>query len=277
MQHRRERHAGIVRQRVAQRQRAVRRQFDDQPLRQRLDAIVVLRIALRLGWCVAADDTDDDPWASLRPGCVRSIAGDGIGSRHGTAFDRLDRRLVLAPDIAALDAQSAVGVDADEHAGAGDFGGIIGDRPFVECRERGLDLAEPRVHLVRQLHGVGVFLLQGVMLGPQRIAGRAFLFGESDGLPGQAAQPVGVAIRKVEPRPRSTSSPPGATARPRLAASRSPAGRAAPGPAASRHRRPRTGRAARCRRPPHRRRRRRTCARRSPARTAPSVSWRRMK
>ena len=37
------------------------------------------------------------------------------------------------------------------------------------------------------------------MLGPQRLAGRAFLFGESDGLPGQAAQPVGVAIRKVEP------------------------------------------------------------------------------
>ena len=114
------------------------------------------------------------------------------------AFDRLDRRLVLAPDIAALDPQSAVDVDADEHAGAGDFGGVIGDRPFVERRQRGLDLAKPRVHLVRQLHGVGVFLLQGVMLGPQRFPGRAFLFGESNGLPGQAAQPVGVAIRKVE-------------------------------------------------------------------------------
>jgi hypothetical protein len=40
----------------------------------------------------------------------------GIGSRHGTVFDRLDWR--FAPDMAALDAQSAVGVDADEHAAA---------------------------------------------------------------------------------------------------------------------------------------------------------------
>ena len=74
----------------------------------------------------------------MRPGCVRSIAGDGIGSRCGTAFDRLDRRFVFAPDVPALDTQSAVGVDADERAGTGDFGGIEGDRPLVECRQKAI-------------------------------------------------------------------------------------------------------------------------------------------
>ena len=138
VQHRRKRRAGIVRERIAQRQRAVRRQFDDQPLRQRLDAIVVLRIALRLGGCVTADDTDDDPWAALRLDSVRSIAGDGSGSRFRAAIGRRDRRFVLAPDIAALDPQSAVGVDADEHASAGDLGGVISDRPVIERRQRRL-------------------------------------------------------------------------------------------------------------------------------------------
>jgi hypothetical protein len=85
-------------------------------------------------------------------------------------------RLVLRTDVAAADRQGAFGVDADEHAGAGDVGRIIGDGPIVEDGERRLDLSEPFVHLVRQLVGAVILLLQlGVFGQPAAKTGAALL------------------------------------------------------------------------------------------------------
>ncbi len=72
-------------------------------------------------------------------------------------------------DIAALDAQSAIGIDADEDAGAGDLGGIVDHRASIEGLQRRLDLAEPLIDLVGELLGLGVFRLQPVILGAQRV------------------------------------------------------------------------------------------------------------
>src|SRR3984893_10282695 len=88
----------------------------------------------------------------------RIVRLDGSRGIAIAALQRLDRRVVLPTDIAALDPQVAVAVDADEHAGASDLGRIIDDGP-LECRERGLDLIEPLIDLLRQLVGARVLPL----------------------------------------------------------------------------------------------------------------------
>ena len=109
-----------------------------------------------------------------------------------------DRRLVLGPDIAAIDAKRAVGVDADEDAGAGDLGRIVDDRPIVEGGERRLDLAEPLVDLVRQFVGVLILRLELGVFGLQRVDRRLLLGREVGRRAVEFAQAVGMAVGKVD-------------------------------------------------------------------------------
>jgi hypothetical protein len=94
---------------------------------------------------------------------------------------------VLGTDVAALDAQIAIGIDADEDAGIGRCGRIVDRGPLVERFESGLDLAKPRVSLLRQFVVAGVGLLKLVELGAQRSAGRLLVGGERRGFSGQTA------------------------------------------------------------------------------------------
>ncbi len=148
VQHGLERDGGRVRQLVAQRQRPLRGQLGHEAVRERLQVLVVL--VLRPGDLPADGDDGALNHGRVGIGAVRS-------SRRGIGLAVLlrlaDGRLVLRPDVAAVDRQRAFGVDADEDAGAGDVGRIIGDGPIVEGGERRLDLAEAFVHLVRQLVG----------------------------------------------------------------------------------------------------------------------------
>ena len=69
----------------------------------------------------------------------------------------LDRSLVLRPHVTALDAQSALAVDADEGAGAGDLGGIVNvTAARSKACELGLDFVEPPSDLFGNLVGVGM-------------------------------------------------------------------------------------------------------------------------
>ena len=94
-----------------------------------------------------------------------------------------------------------------------------------------------------QFVGSGVLFLEAVVLGAQRVVARLLLLGELGGLAGQAAQAGGVAVRELgrdlDPFPALGAQRLGL----RLELLDRPAGRAAPGPAASRHRPARTDRA----------------------------------
>ena len=69
---------------------------------------------------------------------------------------------------AALDAQSALAVDADEGAGASDLVGIEADRAIFERGERGLEFGESPIDLFGQVVVAGVGLLEPVVFGLKR-------------------------------------------------------------------------------------------------------------
>jgi hypothetical protein len=169
VQYRREGHSRILRQGITQRQHAMRRELGDEPVGQRLETVILLRLRLRIGMAVGADADDG----------TLSHTGRLIGGWSITAitFDRLDWRLILRTDVAAFDPELTLGVNADKHAGACDLGGIEDDRSFLEGRERCLDLAEPLVDLVGQFVGVCVLLLEPLKLGLQGVTARTLLTG----------------------------------------------------------------------------------------------------
>ena len=190
MQHRLEGDVRFTRQRVSQRERAVGGQFRHQPVGQRADGVVLVR-RLRLGSGRSADG--DDGALDRR----RRFGRDVAVRRAVAASGRLNRRFILGPDEATIDAQGAFAVDADEDAGAGDLRGIVADRAILEGSHGRLDLAEPLVDLVGQLVGLGVLLLEGLLFGLERGEARLLLLGEGDGVAGQPTQAGGVAIGKV--------------------------------------------------------------------------------
>ena len=91
----------VVRHRVPQRQRPVRRQLADEPIGQRLDDIVL--VLLRLG--LAADG--DDGALHRGRGWFAAVVLIDIGLRFAVAVHG-SRRLVFGPDIAAIDGEAAV-------------------------------------------------------------------------------------------------------------------------------------------------------------------------
>jgi len=166
------------------------RQFSDEPFRQRLEAVVFLGFNLGRRR-TAGTDGDDSPLARAARLAAR------VSTVLILRLDRLRRRLVLAPDIATLDTQFAVAVDADERAGKGDLGGIIDDGPVIERFQGSFDFAEPPVDLFRHLFNLRVLLLKAVKLGFQSGAARNFLVGEIDDMSVEPAQASRVAIGKV--------------------------------------------------------------------------------
>ena len=128
----------------------------------------------------------------------RGSRSSGVGVVLGVlVVARIDRRLVLGPYIAALDAEDAGCVDADEGAGTRDLGCVIKDGPALEGLQRRLDLTEAAVDLLGDLVGLGVGLLKLAELRLQGIAGGYLLVGHGDLRAAEAAQAVGMAIRKV--------------------------------------------------------------------------------
>ncbi len=188
VQERRHRDLRVVRHGLPQRQRPVCGQLAHQPIRERLDGIIL--VLLRL--CLAADRDD----GALDGGC-RRLTGIAVGlwaaiDVHG------GWRLVLGAYVATIDRELAIRVDADEDAGAGDLGGVVADRPILEGGERRLDFAEARVHLVGQFVGVLVFGFEFGVLGLQGIDRRLLLGREVCWRPVELAQTMGVAEWEVD-------------------------------------------------------------------------------
>ena len=185
----------VLRHRVAQRERPVRGQLDQQPLGQRRDGVVL--VFRRQGFAADGDDGDDARRA--RPGWNSSAPSASAWSPDA-AFGIASGRLVLGPDIAAIDAKAAVFIDADERAGACDVGRLEPDRAILEFHERGLDLAHPLIHLVRQFVGVGVLGFEPVMFRVQGVDGRLFLSCEIERRAIQSAQVMVMAVGKIDRR-----------------------------------------------------------------------------
>lgn len=179
---------GVLGERVAQRQRAVGGQLGDEPVGDRPHALVLfgrLRRGLdRSGGIGLVGD----------PGLR---AGSGLVAAIYAVIGRRDGDFVFGPDIAAFDPQGARPVDADKGAGARNLSRVVNDRPLLEGGQRGLDLGNALIDLLRDFVRLDVSLLQLVELSPESFIGGRLLFGERTLLADQAAEIVGVAIRKV--------------------------------------------------------------------------------
>jgi hypothetical protein len=172
-------------------QRPIRGQLADEPIRQRLNGVVL--ILLRLGLTTDRDDRALD----IRRGQFVAFARTAVGLSLAIAANA-DGRLVFRPDVAAIDRKPAIRVDADEHAGAADLSRIIADRTVLEGGERRFDFAETSIDFVRQLIGVLVFGLELGVLGVQHVDRRLFLDSEIRRRAFEFAQMVGVAEREID-------------------------------------------------------------------------------
>ena len=177
---------GILGQRVVQRQGTMRGQFAHQSLGQRLDDVVVF---LRFALTAECDD------GALDQG-VRAIGHTGP---HGFAFRldiavQADRRLVFRPDIAAIDHQAPVTIDADEHTGATDVVGVVESRTILEGRDRRLEFAETFVGRLGQFFSLAVFFFQLVIFRLQRVESELLLGGEDGKRAGQFTQAMGMVV-----------------------------------------------------------------------------------
>ena len=83
-------------------------------------------------------------------------------------------------------------------AGACDLVGIILERPFVERRKSRLDFSEALIDLFGEFVGFRMVLLETIILSPQGFGRSDLLVGHRDGLARDLAQPVSVAVGKVE-------------------------------------------------------------------------------
>ena len=128
------------------------------------------------------------------------------GSKIGVLLDLvggglLDRallaRLVLRPDIAAIDRKAAVAIQRHEYASAREFGRVVDQRPLFERFHRHLELTEPGIDLLGVFVLAGTLLFQRTILGEERSVGRAFLVGHRRGITDETPQTVAVAIGQV--------------------------------------------------------------------------------
>lgn len=163
------------------------RQVGHEPVRERPDRLVLVIAPLGRLRRAVDDDASGAEAVDLDP-AVRIAAGLSV------PVVRL--RLVLRPDEAAFDAKPAIGVEHDEGADARHLGGIMDVRAVVQGIELGAELLDLLV-VVRSLRIFGiefvVFGLQCIMLGqllPRHLGGLAI----------DAAQAGGVAIGKVDGR-----------------------------------------------------------------------------
>ena len=160
----------------------MRRQFHDEAVGERLQAIVFL---FRLVAGIRGRSVVDVL-------LVRRV--DPIDLVLSVGFDG---RFILGADIAALDTQAAVMADADEDAGHGDFIRLEADGTLLQGFHRRFDLAEPGVDIFRELLGVGVIVLKLIVFGFQCVEVRDLVLAHRLGLADDPAQTVGMAVGKV--------------------------------------------------------------------------------
>ena len=106
--------------------------------------------------------------------------------------------LVLGANIAALDIERAVGIDAEEDAGDGDVGRLEAKRAVFIRGVRRLDLIEAAIDVFGQFVGDFIFGLKEVEFFAKRLAGGALFVGRLDRYSRQLAQSVRRAIGHVE-------------------------------------------------------------------------------
>lgn len=156
-----ERHLRGVAERLAQRDGAVRGQFGHQPVGDGRKPVVLLRLGRRLR---RGADGGGPAVVLVPPVGAADVASDVVVQTGGRL--RLDRKLVLGPDVAALDPQGPVGHDADERTRARDLLRVERDRTVVQLLHRRLELGQAMVLLLGELvGGVGLDL---VHLLPER-------------------------------------------------------------------------------------------------------------
>ena len=142
MQHGLEGDGRVVCQRIAQRQRAMCGQLGDEPIRQRLDGIVVL-ILDGFGRPADRDDRALNHTIGSWPVVGLSVAlCFALGLDHHGC-------LILRPHVATGDRQQTFGIDADEDASASDLGRIVDERSSFQDGACRLDFPEPLIDLVR--------------------------------------------------------------------------------------------------------------------------------
>jgi hypothetical protein len=112
----------------------MRRQFGHQPIGDRLQAPVFLRLGRRVrfrgqGGLVVLSPCGRGP--------RRAVLAFGFGLRF-------DRQFVLRPDVTPLDTQASRAVDADESAGAPDFFRIESNRAIVEGAASAVSISASR-------------------------------------------------------------------------------------------------------------------------------------
>src|SRR5690606_11681016 len=138
-------------------------QFHDQPLGQRLRRAVVVIVGLfrtdRL--TTRSDDGAASRGRQRFPAGTTNITPLPHRIYSITILDRgLFARLILGPDITAIDRKAAVPIQRDEDTRARDLARIVDQRPLLERLHRRLELTEPVIDLLRVFVLTGVLLLQ---------------------------------------------------------------------------------------------------------------------
>ena len=164
VQHGLEGDGGVFCQRVAQCQRAMCRQFDNEAFRQRTCRVLVIILAISGVAC----NRDGRP---LHARTIRllTFARRDIDALPGLRI--FARRLIFRPDISAVDGEPPLGIDANKNAGSGDVSRFKDDRPFFERHQGRFDFAEALIDLVGQFVGVLVVEFQLRLSSVVRSAG----------------------------------------------------------------------------------------------------------
>jgi hypothetical protein len=179
---------------VPERDSAMGGKLGEEPFRQRLDRIAVV-ILLGGGRVEAAIEDNRRDAGS---------AGHWRLARHGRGFLVLigpvliGLGLVFGADIAALDVEAAVAIQADENAGPRNLGRVEPDGAVVERLDLGFEFAKALIDLVGQFVGFCVLGLERVEFSLQGGAARGFLLAHVDGFAFEPAQAVGVAVGEID-------------------------------------------------------------------------------
>jgi hypothetical protein len=140
VQHRLESNRRIFCQRIPQRQRAMRCQLGDQPIRQSFRPVLIVFFRISSAAGHRDDRALDGSISRIRVGRLRVAALPDIRI--------VCRHVVLRPDVTPIHREAAFGIDADEDAGADYLGRIVNHRPVFERDQCRLDFAEALIDLI---------------------------------------------------------------------------------------------------------------------------------
>ena len=92
--------------------------------------------------------------------------------------DDIIDRFILAPNIAAINAELAVAIQRDEHTRSRHFAGVVERWPDDEGIDGGFEFAQPCIHLFGQVIAAVILLGQRVELCHERVTCGFFGFGK---------------------------------------------------------------------------------------------------